>query len=62
MDTSDSKQNQLFEAIDFSELMDLRVDYAFKLVFGSGDTRFLISLLNAIFESKKFDRKVTCST
>ena len=28
------------------------------MIFGSGDTRFLISLLNAIFESKMFNRKV----
>ena len=32
--------------IDFSKLMDLRVDYAFKLIFASSNTIFLISLLN----------------
>ena len=31
--------------IDFSQLLDLRVDYLFKLVFGSDKTR-LISLVN----------------
>ena len=44
--------------IDFSELMDLRVDYAFKLLFGTGDTKHLISLLNAIFENKGIPRVV----
>jgi len=37
--------------IDFSRLMDLRVDYAFKLLFSRGEQRLLISLLNAVFES-----------
>ncbi|MCL1996482.1 MAG: Rpn family recombination-promoting nuclease/putative transposase, partial [Defluviitaleaceae bacterium] len=48
--------------IDFSKLMDLRVDYVFKLIFGSGDTLFLISLLNAIFANKKFPRKIKSLT
>jgi predicted transposase/invertase (TIGR01784 family) len=48
--------------IDFSRLMDLRVDYAFKLLFGSGDTRFLISLLNAIFANKKLPRVIKSLT
>ena len=45
--------------IDFSELMDLRVDYAFKLFFATGETRRLVSLLNAIFENKQIPRVVT---
>ena len=44
--------------IDFSVLMDLRVDYAFKLLFGTGDTLFLISLLNAVFANKKIPRVI----
>ena len=35
--------------IDFSKLMDLRVDYAFKLLFIKGEPRLLVSLLNAVF-------------
>ena len=42
--------------IDFSVLMDLRVDYAFKLLFSKGDSGLLISLLNAIFANKKIPR------
>ena len=45
--------------IDFSELMDLRVDYAFKLFFATGETRRLVSLLNAIFENKRIARVVS---
>ena len=45
--------------IDFSQLMDLRVDYAFKLFFAAGDKRRLISLLNAIFANKGINRKIT---
>ena len=44
--------------IDYSRLMDLRVDFAFKLLFTKGDPRLLISLLNAIFANKKVDRIV----
>ena len=45
--------------IDFSELMDLRVDYAFKLFFATGDTSRLVSLLNAIFAAKNIARVIT---
>jgi len=48
--------------IDYSLLMDLRVDYAFKLIFGTGDTLFLISLLNAIFANKKIPRIIKSLT
>ena len=60
----DTKDNQAvsFSEIDFSELMDLRVDYAFKLTFGSGDTRFLTSLLNAVFANKKIGRIIKSLT
>jgi hypothetical protein len=44
--------------IDLSILMDLRVDYAFKLFFATGGTRRLIALLNAIFENKGIPRVV----
>ena len=44
--------------IDFSQLLDLRVDYMFKLVFGNDKPR-LISLLNAIFANKGIDRVIT---
>ena len=44
--------------IDFSLLMDLRVDYAFKLLFAKGDPRMLISLLNAIFANQKIPRVI----
>ena len=45
--------------IDFSRLMDLRVDYAFKLFFAAGETKWLISLLNAIFENKGIPRAIS---
>ena len=48
--------------IDYALLMDLRVDYAFKLIFGTGDTLFLISLLNAIFANKKLPRIIKTLT
>jgi len=38
--------------------MDLRVDFAFKLLFTKGESRLLISLLNAIFANKKINRIV----
>jgi len=44
--------------IDFSQLLDVRVDYLFKLIFGE-DVPRLISLLNAIFANKRIDRVVT---
>jgi len=48
--------------IDYSSLMDLRVDYAFKLLFTKGTPRLLISLLNAIFANKKICRVVKSLT
>ena len=62
MDDGAAKQSQPFSEIDFSMLMDLRVDYAFKLIFGSGDASFLISLLNAVFASKKIPRTIETLT
>jgi predicted transposase/invertase (TIGR01784 family) len=44
--------------IDFSQLLDVRVDYLFKLIFGNDAPR-LISLLNAIFANKGIDRVIT---
>ena len=44
--------------IDFYQLMDLRIDYAFKILFTKGDPRLLISLLNAIFANKKINRVI----
>ncbi|MCL2049909.1 MAG: Rpn family recombination-promoting nuclease/putative transposase [Defluviitaleaceae bacterium] len=57
-----SEASYRIEDIDFSELMDLRVDYAFKRIFGEGEDIFLISLLNAIFESKKLPRVIRSLT
>ena len=48
--------------IDYSQLMDLRIDYAFKLAFGTGDTLYLISLLNAVFANKKIPRVIDSLT
>ena len=42
--------------INFDELMDLRIDFAFKLLFTKSDPRLLVSLLNAIFANKKIPR------
>jgi len=53
-----SERMQNFK-IDFSMLMDLRVDYAFKLLFTKNEPRLLISLLNAIFANKKIQRVIT---
>ncbi|MCL2171418.1 MAG: Rpn family recombination-promoting nuclease/putative transposase [Defluviitaleaceae bacterium] len=44
-------------AIDYSQLMDLRVDFAFK-VFADGNPVAMTSLLNAIFANGKIDRIV----
>ena len=55
MATTDTMDN----GIDFDDLMDLRVDYAFKLFFGTGETCRLVSLLNAIFENKNIPRIIT---
>jgi len=62
MGNTERKQGKWLLDIDFSRLMDLRVDYAFKLIFGSGDTLFLISLLNAIFANKKIPRVIKSLT
>jgi predicted transposase/invertase (TIGR01784 family) len=43
--------------IDYSQLMDLRVDFAFK-TFIEGNPEALISLLNAIFANAKINRVV----
>jgi len=58
MKNTERRESEWLLNIDFSKLMDLRVDYAFKLIFGSGDTLFLISLLNAIFANKKIPRVI----
>lgn len=50
--------NPDYIAVNFENLMDLRIDYAFKLIFAKGDTTALISLLNAIFANKKINRVV----
>ena len=62
MENTEGKQGKWFLEIDFSKLMDLRVDYVFKLLFGSKDTRFLISLLNAVFANKKIPRVIKSLT
>ena len=60
--TTGIRQDHWILEIDFSGLMDLRVDYAFKLTFSSGDTLFLVSLLNAIFANKKLPRVIKSLT
>jgi hypothetical protein len=45
--------------IDLSQLLDLRVDYAFKRFFATDDTRWLVFLLNAIFADKGIHRAIT---
>jgi len=58
MDNADNKKDTWILDIDFSQLMDLRIDFAFKLLFTKGDARLLISLLNAIFANKKINRLI----
>ena len=48
--------------IDYYALMDLRIDFAFKLLFAKGDPAPLISLLNAIFANKKMQRVIKTLT
>jgi len=43
--------------IDYSQLMDLRIDYAFK-IFAEDNPNSLISLLNSIFANKKIKRVI----
>ena len=62
MNNISHKQDDWLIEIDFSQLMDIRVDYAFKLIFGTGDTLLLISLLNAIFANKKIPRIIKSLT
>jgi len=53
----ENKDNVIIK-INYSLLMDLRIDYAFKILFTKGETRLLISLLNAIFANKKIRRVI----
>ena len=57
-----SNNTQEIWHIDYSQLMDLRIDFAFKLLFTKGDPRLLISLLNAIFANKKITRVIKALT
>jgi len=57
-----AKVNTWLAEIDYSQLMDLRIDYAFKLLFTKGNPRLLISLLNAIFANKKIPRLIKSLT
>ena len=59
---NNEKQDYCISGIDYYQLMDLRIDYAFKLLFTKGDTRLLISLLNAIFLNKKISRVIKSLT
>jgi len=56
------KDKNWLDNLDFSQLMDLRIDYAFKLLFATGETLYLISLLNAIFASAGIVRTVKSLT
>ena len=58
MNITENKKDRRILEIDFDLLMDLRIDYAFKLLFSKGDPRILISLLNAIFANKKIKRVI----
>jgi len=57
-----SKESRGKIRIDYLQLMDLRIDYAFKLLFTKSDPRLLISLLNAIFANKKINRVIKSLT
>ena len=58
MKNKNNKQDHQLLDINYSELMDLRVDYAFKITLTKGDSRLLISLLNAIFANKNIPRVI----
>ena len=58
MNNTNSKQDRWILEIDYSQLMDVRIDYVFKLLFSKGNRRLLISLLNAIFANKKIPRVI----
>jgi hypothetical protein len=45
MENTGIKEEYKLSEIDYDLLMDLRVDYAFKLLFTKGDPRLLVSLL-----------------
>ena len=57
-----NKKNDWLLEIDYAQLMDLRIDFAFKLLFTRGSPRLLISLLNAIFANKKIPRIIESVT
>ena len=62
MKNTDNQQDQWLLNINFDLLMDLRIYYAFKLLFSKGDPRLLISLLSAIFANKKIKRVIKSLT
>jgi len=62
MDKSEVKADGKPITIDYAQLMDLRIDYAFKLLFAKGNPRLLISLLNAIFANKRIPRVIKSLT
>ena len=62
MDSTESTTGTDGKNLNIAELMDLRVDYAFKEFFAATDTSRLISLLNAIFEHKQIPRIVKALT
>jgi len=62
MASIDKNQAHWISGIDFSQLMDLRIDYAFKLLFIKGDPCLLLSLLNAIFANKRIPRTIKSVT
>ncbi|MDR0220351.1 MAG: Rpn family recombination-promoting nuclease/putative transposase [Lachnospiraceae bacterium] len=61
MDSTGIKEVHKLSKIDFDLLMDLRVDYAFKLLFTKGDPRLLVSLLSAVFANKGIKRAIKSS-
>ena len=58
MDITSDKQDCRLYKIDFNQLMDLRIDFCFKLLFSKGNPSMLISLLNAIFANKQIPRVI----
>jgi len=62
MNSTVNKQGIPLLEIDYAQLMDLRIDFAFKLLFTKGKPRLLISLLNATFANKRMKRVIKSLT
>ena len=62
MDSMGNEKSHRLLGVDYSQLMDLRIDFAFKLLFTKGSQGSLISLLNAVFANKKIPRVIKSLT